>query len=82
MTSGYRNRSGKGKRLAPLVIQTPLSRITRDGMWYCRIAKAHLLYGLALFTAVYVLHASLRAFVSEESPPALTNKTSSMLAWA
>jgi hypothetical protein len=42
-------------------------------MWYCRIAKAHLLYGLALFVAVYALHAPLRAFVSRESP-ALTNR--------
>jgi hypothetical protein len=81
MASGYRNRSGKGKRLTPLVIQTPPSRITRDGMWYCRIAKAHLLYGLALFVAVYALHASLRAFVSGESPPALTNRLTANLVY-
>lgn len=82
MASGYRNRSGKGKRLTPLVIQTPPSRIARDGMWYCRIAKAHLLYGLTEFFAVYALRTHLRAFVSGKSPPALTNKTSSMLARA
>lgn len=74
MASGYRNRSGEGKRLTLLVIQTSPSRITRDGIWYCRIAKAHLLYGLALFTAVYALRASLRAFVSGKSSPALTNR--------
>jgi hypothetical protein len=80
MASGYRNRSGKGKRLTPLVIQTFPSRITRDGMWYCRIAKAHLLYGLTGLFTVYALHTFLRAFVSRRSFPALTNKTSSMLA--
>ena len=34
----------------------------------------HLLYGLTELFAVYALHASLRAFVSGKSPPALTNR--------
>jgi hypothetical protein len=48
-------------------------------MWYCRIAKAHLLYGLALFVAVYALHASLRAFVSGKRLRGLTNRLTANL---
>jgi hypothetical protein len=50
-------------------------------MWYCRIAKAHLLYGFTEPFAVYALHASLRAFVSGESPPALTNRLTANLVY-